>query len=41
MFAHVIFFGECIERVSRLCFLDALCLGIRRRRHEDGLRFDG
>jgi hypothetical protein len=28
LFAHVIFFGECIERDSRLNFLYALCLGI-------------
>jgi len=40
-FAHVILFGECIERGSRLCFLYALCLGIRWGRHEDGLCVDG
>jgi hypothetical protein len=28
LFAHVIFFGECIACVSRLNFLYALCLGI-------------
>src|SRR5580692_1672953 len=40
-FAHAAFFRECIGRVSRLNFLYALCLGIRRRRNEDGLRADG